>query len=105
MRARNVYVPAELGVKVMDFGEVGLVLAPRPPVHPLGLLALPSILSSSRVSPLPAAKVAVMVLDWPIFTVEPSDEVMVADGDVGAETLSVAEQENALPLCPMPEPL
>ena len=46
-----------------------------------------------------------MVLDLPIFTVEPSDEVMVADGDVGAETVSVAGQENALPLCPMPEPL
>ena len=85
-------------MKVIDLGEVGLVLAPSP--VPSG----ESILSSSKVSPLPAAKVAVMVVDWPIFTVEPSDEVMVADGDVGADTLSVAGQETVLPLCPTTEP-
>lgn len=98
-RAKNVNVPAELGVNVIDFGDVGLLLAPRP--VPSG----ESILSSSKVSPLPAAKVAVMVLDCPIFTVEPSEELMVAAGFGGAETFKVAGHETVLPLCPTTEPL
>ena len=63
-----------------------------------------SMLSLRMVSPFPAVKVAVIVLDCPIFTVEPRDELMVAVGFAGAEILSVAGHETVLPLCPTTEP-
>lgn len=54
-------------------------------------------------SPLPREKLARMVVDWPTKILVES-AVMVAVGLEGAETFKMVGQENALPLCPTPEP-
>lgn len=92
-------MPAVVGVNVYVLGVVGFVLAPLP--VPSGM----SMLFAVMVSPEPAAKVAVMVLDCPMRTVEPRDEVMVAAGLAGAEMESVAGHEAVAPLTPYTVPL
>jgi len=72
-------VPAAEGTNVYVLVP-GLVLAVLP--VPRG----ESILACVSVSPAPTVKVAVMVLDCPILTVEPSEEVSVAVGAAGAPT-------------------
>ena len=83
----------------MDFGVVGLVLAPSPPVQPAALPTSPSMLSAVRESPEPVEKLAVMVEDWPTFMLAPRDEVMLAVGDAGAVTVRVPPlgEQDAVP--------
>jgi hypothetical protein len=75
-------VPAELGVKVMVFEASGLVVAPRP--VPSG----ESMLSAVSVSPEPAANVARMLVDCPMY-MELLLAAMVVVGAGGGVTLSV----------------